>query len=122
MANVAVTLIAAGAGAFAGKILEAKKDGVEKNGEERVAFETDATQNVDHTSAAKAARSIAVAWPSAIERIIIWSISGDAARKAMDVTSTRRPYRCGVNESWLKLAELVRPAPSSAVLGINEPK
>ena len=47
MANVAVTLIAAGAGAFAGKILEAKKDGVEKNGEERVAFETDAAQNVE---------------------------------------------------------------------------
>ena len=67
MANVAVTLIAAGAGAFAGKILEAKKEGVEKtargDGEERVAFETDATQNVDHTAAAKAARYLAQEYP-----------------------------------------------------------
>lgn len=68
MANVAVTLIAAGAGAFAGKILEAKKDGVEKNGEERVAFETDATQNVDHTAAAKAARYLAQEYPEVDER------------------------------------------------------
>ena len=112
MANAVVAIVAAGAGAFAGKLLDGKKRETSRGADDAddVDFKTDAKSNVDHAAAAKKHQYLAQKYPEVDERDLKtpdnWvkrhPCVRDARRRERGTTRTRRTTTARVTDGGLR--------------------
>jgi len=112
MANAVVAVVAAGAGALAGKLLDGKKRVTSKSADdaEDVDFKTDAKRNVDHAAAAKKHQYLAQEYPEVDERDLKtpdnWvkrhPCVRDARRRERGTTRTRRATTTRATDGGLR--------------------
>jgi len=112
MANAVVAIVAAGAGAFAGKLLDGKKRETSRGADDAddVDFKTDAKSNVDHAAAAKKHQYLAQEYPEVDARDLKtpddWvkrhPCVRDARRRERGTTRTRRTTTARVTDGGLR--------------------